>query len=126
MKITNKISFLFAFLLTVLSVNTLIGLTQLMRIGLELKNVVLFERVRRAAEEIGFEGLPAARKEYLLDHIRSTQKGLETLGNSGRENIARGFAIIDQSARENQPRRESGKLKRAGTLLTKIDGILKD
>src|SRR3990167_817799 len=120
MKITNKISFLFAFLLTVLSVNTLIGLTQLMRIGLELKNVVdedvalievittisheqmekavLFERVLRAAEEIGFEGLPAARKEYLLDHIRSTQKGLETLGNSGRENIARGFAIIDQSA----------------------------
>ncbi len=84
MKISNKISGFILFLLAVLAANTLVGLSQLEKISSELNAVVnqdikltecvgtiaqrqfekaiLFERVIRAAEEIGFENVSKSRE----------------------------------------------------------------
>ena len=101
MKISNKISVFILFLLTVLGCNTIIGLSQLSKIGFELRNVVkrdmaltevvtsinnyqhkkviLFERVLRIAEEVAFENVTEIRKRYLLEHIGLLREGFNIM-----------------------------------------------
>ena len=118
MKISNKISVFILFLLTVLGCNTIIGLSQLSKIGLELRNVVkrdmvltevvtvinnyqhkkaiLFERVLRIAEEVAFEDITSIRKRYLIEHIGLLKKGFNKIGKRAATNIIDAREMIEE------------------------------
>ncbi len=105
------------FLLIVLCANTIIGLTQLSKIGQELNDVVkqdmaltgfiqliekhqfqkaiLFERVIRVGEEIGFEEMTVNRRRYLLSHLEWIQQGFENLQELVQDDIKKGLEIVN-------------------------------
>ncbi|MCK5214450.1 MAG: HAMP domain-containing protein [Candidatus Omnitrophica bacterium] len=112
MKIAYKISLLVLFLIVILACNTFIGVNQLANIGQELKDVVkeditfkevifsvaqyqlekslLFERMIRIAEEVGFENTKPARRNYLLDHVKYIKEAFDQLSTLGAKAIMEG------------------------------------
>jgi signal transduction histidine kinase len=132
MRISTKISLFILFLLAVLAVNTFIGLVQLSNIEHELKKVVnrdialteaitavahfqlekavLFERVLRVSEEMAFEDIPPARREYLLSYV--------TLAEDGFRNLS---GLIQDSIRESRDIIKEKSLKETGLLINDIE-----
>jgi signal transduction histidine kinase len=145
MKISNKISSFILFLLVVLCANTIIGLTQLSKIGRELQDVVkqdmvltefimliekhqfqkaiLFERVIRVGEEIGFEQMTVARKRYLLNHLNWIRQGFEKLQSEVQSDIEKGMEIIHKGLAADPSSEEKQGLNEVMVLLKEVDLI---
>jgi signal transduction histidine kinase len=145
MKISNKISSFILFLLVVLCANTIIGLTQLSKIGRELQDVVkqdmvltefimliekhqfqkaiLFERVIRVGEEIGFEQMTVARKRYLLNHLNWIRQGFEKLQSEVQSDIEKGMEIIHKGLAADPSAEEKQGLNEVMVLLKEVDLI---
>lgn len=133
------------FLLVVLCANTIIGLTQLSKIGRELQDVVkqdmvltefimliekhqfqkaiLFERVIRVGEEIGFEQMTVARKRYLLNHLNWIRQGFEKLQSEVQSDIEKGMEIIHKGLAADPSAEEKQGLNEVMVLLKEVDLI---
>lgn len=118
MKIADKISLFITFLLGILVINTVIGLSRLALIGRELKTVteqdvplirmaslirqnqlgkmILFERLARIVEELNFEEVSPARKQHLLDHVNIIRRGFYDLAQKGAREIIKSREIPDR------------------------------
>ncbi|MBU0467992.1 MAG: HAMP domain-containing protein [Candidatus Omnitrophica bacterium] len=146
MKISNKISVFILFLLTVLGCNTIIGLTQLSKIGFELRNVVkrdmaltevvtsinnhqhkkviLFERVLRIAEEVAFENVTDIRKRYLLEHIELLKEGFNKIGKQAASNIIDGKEMIEEEFINTSSDQKKVELDNARLIIKKVEESL--
>ncbi len=145
MKISNKISSFILFLLVVLCANTIIGLTHLSKIGGELNEVVkqdmgltefimliekhqsqkaiLFERVVRVGEEMGFEDLSVGRRRYLMNHLNWIRVGFEKLQNSVQEDIDQGIKIVKEGMESSDSQEEKAGLRSVLELLEEVDNV---
>lgn len=143
MKISNKISVFILFLLTILGCNTIIGLSQLSKIGFELRNVVkrdmaladvvtsinnlqhkkaiLFERVLRIAEEIAFEDISSVRKSYLLEHISLLKEGFEKIGDQAATNIIDARVMIESELAKTATPLKKVELDKARIIINNIE-----
>ncbi|MDP8212769.1 MAG: ATP-binding protein [Candidatus Zapsychrus exili] len=144
MKISNKISSFILFLLVVLCVNTVVGLSQLSKIGQELNKVVkkdvaitsavtsvaqhqfekalLVERIIRIAEELAFEDMIPARREYLLYHIELIQQGFDKLNASISGDILKAQEVIEKGIKaEAKPSLKKTELVEASKFLKDIE-----
>src|SRR3989339_283344 len=146
MKISNKISVFILFLLTVLGCNTIIGLSQLSKIGFELRNVVkrdmaltevvtsinnyqhkkviLFERVLRIAEEVAFENVTEIRKRYLLEHIGLLREGFNKIGEQAAANIIDAKNMIEEEFTNTLSEQKKVELENARLIIKKIEESL--
>lgn len=142
MKISNKISLFILFLLAVLCANTIIGLSQLKKISYELNNVIeedivltdvitsinghqfekaiLFERVIRIAEEIGFESITYNRKQYLLNHVNWIKQGFDGLCKQNADEISKGIIIVNKSISKSYNAQKLKSMKYVKALLLNI------
>jgi len=143
MKIANKISLLVLFLVIILGVNTFIGINQLAKIGQELKDVVaedmalreiissviqyqleksiLFERMMRITEEIGFESLNPSRKQYLLDHAKYVKDGFDQVADLSARAILEGKETAQLQMEQDLPVEKKQKLFQTLKLLAIIE-----
>ena len=129
MKIVDKITLLVVFLLCVLAANTFTGLTQIAHIRAEfsamaacdvgfmeavtsveqnqLAQGVLTQKLISIAEELGFEQVSFARRQYLTDQLKSLQEGFGHYAGLILSDIAVARGALDRSmaaARDEQKR----------------------
>ncbi len=143
MRISNKISLFILFLLFILAGNTFVGLSQLSKINHELRAVVerdifltetmtvvterqlekavLFERLLRVAEELGFEQVPSARRIYLLDHTKVIQTGFKRFSEESTQHIAQAKKIIEDGIVNAPFKTKREDLETARTILGEIE-----
>ena len=143
MKIANKISLFIVFFLSVFGINTCVSLIQLAKIGAELKDVVnrdlvlteisaaitryqlekavLFERLLRIAEETGFEQISDNRRQYLLDHTKIIQKGLDHLSETISQYINKGKAVTEEDIKQTLPPQKKEELANLKLSLDRIE-----
>ncbi len=139
MKISTKISIIVLVFIAVIAANGSISLRMLGRTGGELKGVVsrdmvliesataitryqlqkavVFERIRRIAEELAFQNTVPARKEHLLFHLKLGRTNLDDLARDGALNIVSAKVLVSgslRSLRQDETREELEKI--AGTL----------
>ena len=122
MNIANKIAFLVSILLIGMAVNNIVGLHQIAAVKGELYSVtqrdmllteaitdlhlkqlkkgILFERLLRIAEELGFEDVPPARRIYLMDQLKVTRKGFDKLAKEGALAIISAKKILKEAMRK--------------------------
>ncbi len=155
MKLANKITLFIVFFLIVFGLNTCVSLVQLAKIGDKLNDVVnrylvltevndaisryqlekavLFERLLRLAEEIGFEQISDTRRQYLLDHTQVIQEGLDHIAANINRNIRQGKAVIVEDINQTfRPSKKKELLEVKNSLdkieqsLLQYDAILKE
>ena len=119
MKISLKVIFLVSVLLTFLAVDGFIGHSLLKRMGRELQGVVgkdvalmqaataitrsqlqkavVFERVRRIAEELAYQQTTPARRDYLVSFTVREKANFEELAKTGAINIVNGKDLINNN-----------------------------
>lgn len=126
MTIANKIILLIFLLLTMMSANTWISVQHMSQIRSEftamivgdqalteavtsihqwrLKKNVLLERLIGVCEELGFEQMPFARKQYLMDELKNIENAMAGhISSSGQEHL-RARNLIDAALRSvNDP-----------------------
>ena len=120
MNIANKIILLIVFLLCVLSVNTWVGLRQMVHIRaqfaamaghgavlteaveaihqLQLQKGILLQRLIGIAEEMGFEQVGFARAEYLRDQLKNIREGLGRYAQAGAQETWRARRAASMAA----------------------------
>ena len=143
MKISSKIMSLILILLAVLAVNGLISLRLLKGVGEELQTVVkkdlvlmetstsvtkhqlqkaiIFERLRRIAEELAYQEVTPARKEHLLFHAKLAGNDFDALAREGAINIVNGKLLVDESIRHARTARAREDLTRVASVLKEIE-----
>ncbi len=142
MKIKHKIPLLTIFLLAALGANTFVGLSQLKKVGHELRGMannnnrlilissgikqhqlekaILFERLMRIGEELGFENISAGRKQYLIDYAQVIKNGFNRLSKLGTENIHKGRSVVEDGVRQSRSSTAKIELMQAGALLEEM------
>jgi len=142
-KISNKISSFLLFLLIVLCFNTMMGLTQLSKIGKELnavvkqdialtefimsiekhqfQKVILFERVVRVGEELVFEEMSESRRRYLLDYLGGINEGFYVLKDLVFKDIENGYKIIKEEINSIKLKKDKENWESALSLLQKVE-----
>lgn len=117
MKISNKIYLLTVYLVAALAINSYLGLSQITKIGLKLRDVVehdlelvnlistiqknhlekmlVFERMIRIAEEVEYEDVPPARQAHLVDNAQMLMQGFDDLHQQGAQAIVKAGQSVD-------------------------------
>lgn len=117
MKISNKIYLLTVYLVAALAINSYLGLSQITKIGLKLRDVVehdlelvnlistiqknhlekmlVFERMVRIAEEVEYEDVPPARRTHLVDNAQMLVQGFDDLHQQGAQAIVKAGQSVD-------------------------------
>lgn len=143
MKISSKIMSLILILLAVLALNGLISLRLLKGVGQELQTVVkkdlvlmetstsvtkhqlqkaiIFERLRRIAEELAYQEVTPARKEHLLFHSKLAGNDFDALAKEGALNIVNGKLLVDESIRYARNAKARADLERVAAVLKEIE-----
>ena len=143
MKISSKIMSLIVILLAVLAVNGLISFGLLKGVGQELQTVVkkdlvlmetstsvtkhqlqkaiIFERLRRIAEELAYQQVTPARKEHLLFFSKLANNDFDALAKEGAINIVNGKLLVDESIRYAKNARTREDLERVAAVLKEIE-----
>jgi signal transduction histidine kinase len=143
MKISSKIMSLILILLAVLAVNGVISFSLLKGIGQELQTVVekdlvlmetstsvtkhqlqkaiIFERLRRIAEELAYQPVTPARKEHLLFHAKLAGNDFDALAKEGAINIVNGKLLVDGAIRYAKDARSRADLQRVADVLKEIE-----
>jgi signal transduction histidine kinase len=143
MKISSKIMSLILILLAVLAVNGVISFRLLKGVGQELQTVVkkdlvlmetstsvtkhqlqkaiIFERLRRIAEELAYQPVTPARKEHLLFHSKLAGNDFDALAKEGAINIVNGKLLVDESIRYARDAKSREDLQRVADVLKEIE-----
>ncbi len=143
MKISTKIIALISLLLVVLAVNGIISFGLLKSVSSELHGVVkkdvalmqtvttvtkhqlqkavIFERLRRIAEELAYQQVSPARKEHLLFHTQLARKDFDALAKEGAINIVNSKQLITESLRSVKSPRTQEDLVRVQDILKEIE-----
>ena len=143
MKISSKIMSLIVILLAVLAVNGVISFRLLKGVGQELQTVVkkdlvlmetstsvtkhqlqkaiIFERLRRIAEELAYQPVTPARKEHLVFHAKLARNDFDALAKEGAINIVNGKLLVDDSIRNAKNAKTREDLDRVAAVLKEIE-----
>ncbi len=143
MKISTKIISLISLLLIVLAVNGVISFGLLKSVSSELHGVVkkdvalmqtvttvtkhqlqkaiIFERLRRIAEELAYQQVSPARKEHLLFHTQLARKDFDALAKEGAINIVNSKMLISESLRSVKSSKTRDDLERVADILKEIE-----
>jgi signal transduction histidine kinase len=143
MKISSKIMSLIVILLAVLAINGLISFRLLKGVGQELQTVVkkdlvlmetstsvtkhqlqkaiIFERLRRIAEELAYQTVTPARKEHLLFFAKLAENDFDALAKEGALNIVNGKLLVDESIRYARNIKTREDLERVAAVLKEIE-----
>ncbi|NTV29195.1 MAG: HAMP domain-containing protein [Candidatus Omnitrophica bacterium] len=143
MKISFKIMILAAFLLLILALDGLVSHQLLSRMGGELQGVVdqdvvlmqnattitrhqlqkaiIFERVRRIAEELAYQQTTPARKEHLLFHTKLAQGGFDDLAKDGALSIVSGKLLVSESLKSVRDKKSREDIKKLEDVLKEIE-----
>jgi signal transduction histidine kinase len=143
MKISSKIMSLIVILLVVLAINGLISFRLLKGVGEELQTVVkkdlvlmetstsvtkhqlqkaiIFERLRRIAEELAYQQVTPARKEHLVFHSKLARNDFDVLAKEGAINIVNGKLLVDESIRYAKNVKTREDLQRVAAVLKEIE-----
>ncbi|MBF0569402.1 MAG: HAMP domain-containing protein [Candidatus Omnitrophica bacterium] len=143
MKISAKVLLLAISLLLFLAIVGLVGSRLLQRVGGELKGVVnkdvvlmqtatavtksqlqkavVFERVRRIAEELAYQQTTPARKEHLLFHVNLGKGTFDDLAKAGALNIVDAKVLIDDAIHSAREAKVHDALRGAAATLKEIE-----
>ncbi|MBF0484998.1 MAG: HAMP domain-containing protein [Candidatus Omnitrophica bacterium] len=143
MKISSKIFLLVAMLLTILTIVGVVSGHLQNRIGGELKGVVnrdivlmetatsitrlqlqkaiIFERVRRIAEELAYQNPPPARKEHLIFYTKLDKSSFDELAKNGALEIVNNKLLIDESLRTTKDKNAQEGLKSLAAVFKEIE-----
>ena len=143
MKISSKIMSLIVTLLAVLAINGLISFRLLKGVSQELQTVVkkdlvlmetstsvtkhqlqkaiIFERLRRIAEELAYQPVTPARKEHLLFFAKLAENDFDALAKEGAINIVNGKLLVDESIRYARNPKAREDLERVAAVLKEIE-----
>lgn len=143
MKIAAKVILLIAFLLAFLAIDGVVGYHLLKRMGAELKGVVnkdvvlmqtatsitksqlqkavVFERVRRIAEELAYQPVTQARKEHLVFHAKLARTSFDELAKEGALSIVNGKLLVDEHIRLARTDESREELKKIADILKEIE-----
>ena len=134
---------LIVILLVVLAINGLISFRLLKGVGEELQTVVkkdlvlmetstsvtkhqlqkaiIFERLRRIAEELAYQQVTPARKEHLVFHSKLARNDFDVLAKEGAINIVNGKLLVDESIRYAKNVKTREDLQRVAAVLKEIE-----
>ncbi len=143
MKISSKVIVLISLLLTVLVVNGLISSALLKGVARELQDVVkkdvvlmetatavtkhqlqkaiIFERLRRIAEELAYQPVTPARKEHLLFHTQLARNDFDRLAKEGAVNIVNAKVLVGESVRALTDEKARKEFERVAATLKEIE-----
>jgi|GEM_PF-989109 len=143
MKISVKIIITVAVYITILAVDGFLSAQLLTRMGGELRGVVnrdlvlmqssiaitrdqlqkgvVFERIRRIAEELAYQQITTARKEHLLFHLRLAKNTLDDLAKAGAISIVNAKALILESEKMAHSLQDRQELQRISGVIKEIE-----
>ena len=143
MKISAKIIVLIAVLLVVFAVNGLISFSLLKGVSRELQAIVnqdvvlletstaitkhqlqkavIFERLRRIAEELAYQQVTPARKEHLLFHIKLAKNDFDGLSKEGAIDIVDAKHMVEDALRAVKDPRARQDLMHVDALFREIE-----
>lgn len=141
MRISSKIFVIVLVFMALLLLDGILGQQLLHRVGGELRVVVsrdvvlmqsataitrdqlqkgvVFERIRRIAEELAYQQISSARKEHLFFHLKLAKKDLDDLAKSGALSIVNAKVLISEQSSDSA--RSFGR-----DDLDKISSVLKE
>ncbi len=143
MKISVKILVLVVVFLSVIAFNGVISHQLLKRMGSELRGVVnkdvalmqaatavtrlqlqkaiIFERMRRIAEELAYQETNTARKEHLFFQTKLSQNGFNDLAKEGALNIVNAKILLDESLKEKLEPDVKAQFQQLASILREIE-----
>ncbi len=143
MKISVKILVLVVIFLSVIAFNGVISHQLLKRMGSELKGVVnkdvalmqaatavtrlqlqkaiIFERMRRIAEELAYQETNTARKEHLFFQTKLSQNSFNDLAKEGALNIVNAKILLDESLKEKLEPDVKAQFQQLASILREIE-----
>lgn len=143
MKISFKIILLIAVLLMLFAVNGVISFHFLKGVSRELRAIVnqdvvllqtstaitkrqlqkavIFERLRRIAEELAYQQVTPARKEHLLFHIKLAKNDFESLAKEGAIDIVNAKRMVEDDLRLVQDVTTRNNLDHVSDLFKEIE-----
>ncbi len=146
MKLSHKIILLVTFLLCVLAANTFIGLHQISRIRMEffamadndvafmedvtaihhaqLEKGILLQKLFGITEELGFETVGAARKQYLDDQLKGMAVQFADQGKDISRKMKEGRAHLGQAASSARGAGRAGQVTRSLAVLDRVEAKL--
>lgn len=143
MKISVKIVILASFLLIILGVDGWVSLRILKSMGTELQGVVnndvvlmqsataitrhqlqkaiVFERVRRIAEELAYQETTPARKEHLIFHTKLAKGNFDDLAKEGALGIVSGKLLVDENLKLIKDAKAKEEIRKVADVLKEIE-----
>jgi signal transduction histidine kinase len=143
MKISVKVIVIVCVFITILAVDGFLSYQLLSRMGGEMRGVVnrdvvlmqssisitrdqlqkgvVFERIRRIAEELAYQQTTPARKEHLQFHLNLAKKNLDDLAKAGALSIVNAKQLIADGMKAVHAPQDTGELRKIAVILKEVE-----
>ncbi len=87
----------------------------------QLQKGVVFERIRRIAEELAYQQVTPARKEHLLFHLKLARTNLDELAKEGALSIVNAKLLVTENLKASPSYQKTQELTKVAAVLKEIE-----